>query len=258
LVLAPRLELRRKVSQLQIQIGKTRIPRVLLGTSPFLGAGQFGKRALRYYQKFQRPRNIAQIIRAAIDLGVLGVQVLPASKVFEAIQIVESEIGSKLTLVGTVGLRDISEEIRVFGKFKTAAMLLHGGVTDCYNHKLVSELLNKIHTSNCLAGLVSHHPLATLRWIQKKDLTADVDLLMLPFNKLGMFMDAKPALIAKEIIRVGKPVIGKKVLAAGYLSPKDAFRFIAKSNCISAVAVGIASVKEAEETFTTAASTLFE
>jgi hypothetical protein len=29
------------------------IPRVLLGTSPFLGAGQFGSRAPEYFERFQ-------------------------------------------------------------------------------------------------------------------------------------------------------------------------------------------------------------
>ncbi len=255
MALTSRLELKRKLSQFQIQIGKARIPRILLGTSPFLAAGQFGKRAIAYYQKFQQPENIAEVMRAAIDFGVLGVQVLPAPKVFEAIRIVESEIGGKLTLIGTVGLHHALEEIKIFGEFNTVAMLLHGSLTDSKNVKLISELLNKIHASNCLAGLVSHHPLVMLRWLSKVDLSADVDLLMLPFNKLGMFMDAEPALLAEEIMRIGKPVIAKKVLAAGYLSPKDAFRFIAQNKCISIVAVGIASVKEAKETFSTAITT---
>ena len=36
------------VSQLQFQIGKAKIPRILLGTSPLIGAGQFGRRATFY------------------------------------------------------------------------------------------------------------------------------------------------------------------------------------------------------------------
>jgi len=160
--------------------------------------------------------------------------------------------------LGTVGLHDAQEEIKRFAEFKTVALLLHGAITDSKNTKRISELLNRIHASNCLAGLVSHRPYMMLQWLQKAGLTADVDLLMLPFNKLGMFMDAKPAVLVQEMARVNKPVIGKKVLAAGYLTPKDAFRFIAENKRINMIAVGIASIREAEETFTAAATLLRE
>jgi len=256
LVLTPKLELKRRLSQFQIQVGKARIPRVLLGTSPFIGAGQFGSRAEKYYKKFQHVENIVKVVRVAVDFGVLGVQVLPSPKVFEAISWVEAEVKDKLTIVGTVGLHDAVEEIKRFSEFKTVALLIHGNITDRKNTKLVSELLNQIHASNRLAGLVSHRPYATLKWLQKTDLTADVDLLMLPFNKLGMFMDAEPAVLAHEILHLNKPVIGKKTLAAGYLTPRDAFRFIAENKCITMVAVGVASVEEAKETFAAAASLL--
>jgi hypothetical protein len=72
---------------------------------------------------------------------------------------------------------------------------------------------------------------------------------MVPFNKLGMFMDADPVRIAEAIKRLGKPVIGKKILAAGYLPPEEALSYVAKSECLDIVTLGVASEKEAEETF---------
>jgi len=102
-----------------------------------------------------------------------------------------------------------------------------------------------------LAGLVTHEPMSMLNWLLKADL--DIDLLMLPFNKLGMFMDADPMEVAGAIKRLGKPVIGKKILAAGYISSQDALTYAAQSGCITIVALGIASEQEAKETFTAAA-----
>lgn len=48
LFVRPRVVPQLLVSQLQFQIGKAKIPRILLGTSPFIGAGQFGRRATFY------------------------------------------------------------------------------------------------------------------------------------------------------------------------------------------------------------------
>jgi hypothetical protein len=240
------------VSQLQLQVGKAKIPKILLGTSPFVGAGQFGSRAHFYYEYFHRkPRNIVKIVLKAVDLGVTGVQALPFRPVFRALKAVERELKDRLTIVGTIGPDDPLSNIRNFQAFNTVAMLLHGEITDRRNSREISELLNKVHAANCLAGLVTHEPLSTLNWLPKTDL--DVDLLMVPFNKLGMFMDADPAKVAEVIKRLGKPVIGKKVLAAGYLPPKDALSYVAQSRCIDMVALGVASEQEAKETFTVAA-----
>ena len=241
------------IRQLQIQVGKARIPRILLGTSPFIGAGQFGSRAEFYYRHFyEHPENILKIILKAVDLGVTGIQVLPYPRIFSALKAAERELGEKLTVVGTIGPEAPHDDIKDLQRFKTVAMLLHGQVTDGRNVREISKLLNEVHGANCFAGLVTHKPFSTLKWLEETEL--DIDLLMLPFNKLGMFMDANPTKIAEAIRKIHKPVIGKKVLAAGYLPPQDALTYVAKLGCIDIVAVSIASEKEAEETLTAAAT----
>jgi hypothetical protein len=241
------------VLQLQLQVGKARIPRILLGTSPFIEGGQFGSRAQIYYEHFYRkPGNIVKIVLKAVDLGVMGVQALPFRPVFRALKAVERELKERLTIVGTIGPDDPMNNIHDFQAFNTVAMLPHGEITDRRNSREILELLNNIHAAGYLAGLVTHEPLSTLNWLLKTDL--DIDLLMIPFNKLGIFMDADPMRIAEVIKRLGKPVIGKKVLAAGYLPPKDALTYVAQSGCIDIVALGVASEQEAKETFTAAAT----
>lgn len=249
----PRVAPKLLISQLQLQIGKAKIPRILLGTSPFIGAGQFGSRADLYYSHFyENPKNIVKIIFKASDLGVTGVQALPFRPIFGALEAVERKLKDRLTVVGTIGPDDPKSDILDFQRFNTAAMLLHGEVTDERDAKKISELLNQVHAADCLAGLVTHRPLSTLNWLLKSDI--DFDLLMVPFNKLGMFMDADPIKVAEMVKQVGKPVIGKKVLAAGYLPPRDALSYVAQSGCIDAVALGVASEEEAKETFTVAAA----
>ena len=47
----------------------------MLGTSPFIGAGQFGLKALEYYKTFcLKPSNIAKIYREAYQLGIKALQ----------------------------------------------------------------------------------------------------------------------------------------------------------------------------------------
>lgn len=253
MLVRPRLVPRSLLLQLQIQIGKARIPRILLGTSPFIGAGQFGSRASFYYAHFyENPKNIVKIICKAVDLGVMGVQVLPYRPVLGAIKAVERELKEKLTVVGTIGPDDPISNINDLQGFNTVAMLLHAEITDKKDSRKISELLNRVHAANCLAGLTTHKPLSTLNWLLKNSL--DIDLLMLPFNQLGMFMDASPMKVAEAIKRLGKPVVGKKVLAAGYLPPQDALTYVAQLGCIDVVALGIASEQEAKETLTAAAT----
>ena len=247
----PRLSPKRLLAQFQLQVGKAKIPRILLGTSPFIGSGQFGSRAALYYEHFYgHPENIAKIILAAVDLGVTGVQVLPFPPIFSALKAVEREIKQRLTIVGTVGPDDPLGNIHAFQRFNTVAMLVHGQITDRRDKRKILELLNEIHAVNRLAGLATHEPFSTLKWLAKTNL--DVDLLMLPFNRIGMFMDASPAKVAEAVRRFGKPVIGKKVLAAGYLSPKDALAYVGQVGCLDVVALGVASEEEVKETFTEA------
>lgn len=257
MLVKPKSVSKQLVPQLQLQIGKVRIPRILLGTSPFIGAGQFGNRAMFYYTHFyENPQNIVKIVRKAVDLGVMGVQVLPYPRIFWALKAVERKLGEKLTIVGTIGPDDPLGNIQDYQGFNTVAMLLHGQVTDKRNAREISRLLNEIRATNCLAGVATHKPLSTLNWLMETKL--DIDLIMLSFNQLGMFMDANPIKIAEAIKRLHKPVIGKKFLAAGHLPPQDALTYVAQLRCIDVVALGIASEQEAEETLTTAATTFSE
>jgi len=253
LTVKPKLvSIRETLLQLQIQIGKAKIPRVLLGTSPFIGAGQFGSRAYEYYQKFYRkPENIAKIILKAIDLGITGIQALPYSPIFKAVKIAEENLKEKLKIVATIGPKNPVEDLKNFQKFNTVAAILHGEITDTKDKRRISELLNRMHYAGFLAGVTTHRPFSTLSWLLKTEL--DLDIVMTPYNKLGMFMDAKPEEIAEKAIQLHKPVIGKKILAAGYLKPKEALEYACKSGLLSIVALGVASEKEAEETFRAAA-----
>ena len=233
---------------LQLQVGRTRIPRILLGTSPFIGAGQFGARAAQYYSLFgENPTEISKMICRAFGIGFTGIQALSHPSIYEAIKLAEENLEERIIVIGTVGPEEPSADIKNLQDFETEAMLLHGQITDERNIERISKLLEEIRLSGCLAGLATHSPYSTLMWLLGAKL--DFDILMMPFNRLGMFMDADPLKIVEVVKKIDKPIIGKKILAAGRLQVSDALNYVVEQNCIDIVALGVASEREAEETF---------
>jgi len=238
------------VAQAQLQIQKAKIPQILVGTSPFIGAGQFGVRAFLYYSRFyEHPANMVKIFSKAVDLGVRGVQLLPFPPVVEAIKSVERDLGLELTIVGSVRSNDPYGDIGILRDLRAAAMLLNGDLTDSHDTRKISELLNQIHQAGSLTGVVTHAPLFTLTWLQKTDL--EIDMIMLPFNKLGKFMDSTPERVLEAARRINKPLIGMKVLAAGDLTPREGLEYVFQRG-LKVVAIGLASGKEADETLSIA------
>lgn len=237
-------------AQAQLQLQKAKLPQILLGTSPFIGAGQFGVRSFLYYSRFyEQPANMVKIFSKAVDLGVRGVQLIPYPPVVKAAKSVWRDLGLELTIVGSVRSEDPNGDIGLLRDLRAVAMLLNGDLTDSHDHLKISELLNQIHQAGSLAGVVTHAPLFTLTWLQKADL--DIDLVMLPFNKLGKFMDSTPEKVLEAARRIDKPLIGMKVLAAGDLAPREGLEYAFRKG-LRMVAVGIASESEAVETFSVA------
>ena len=219
-----------------------------MGTSPFIGAGQFGTKSLMYYSKFYlNPRNIVRIISKSIELGVRGIQVLPEKPVIWAIKEVLRRYEEKLIIVPSIfNVKDIE----LMQEFDCPLMLIHGALTDQRNPSLINKLLNHIGDIGALGGLITHTPVATMKWLINKEF--EYEVLMIPLNKAGYMMDGSLAEIGSLISKLGKKIIAKKVLAAGRLPVFDAIEFISKLKFVDAIALGIASEEEAEETFSTA------
>ena len=69
------------------EISGVRLPVALVGTSPFVGAGQFGPRALALHARFfGRPGAVAEVLEAAVEAGAGGVQALSYPFIVEAIR----------------------------------------------------------------------------------------------------------------------------------------------------------------------------
>jgi hypothetical protein len=238
-----------------IKINDNEIPRALLGTSPFIGAAQFGHRA-RLYQLdlYNQPENITKIIKKSYELGITGIQLVPYEPVVQALEWAIRD-GCELNIVGTVRPECENEDIELLNDLEASSMLIHGAVTDHLNYDFLARKLEDISQTGAIAGLVTHKPFNTTKNLLKSHILDLFDIYMVPVNKTGylmdtdVFMDKERAELRDLIKKIDKTIIAKKTMAAGILTPNDAFDYLKTLDYVDLMTVGIASEAEAEETF---------
>jgi len=238
-----------------ITIGDREVPKILLGTSPFIGAGQFGHRARLYYlDLYKHPENIFRIIKKSYELGINGVQVIPYEPVVEAVRWAISD-GFKLNIMGTIRPDNKKEDIDLLAELEAETMLLHANITDTLNWDIIKDNLQAIKEKKALAGLATHRPFHTTEKLLESPIMDLFDIYMFPLNKIGYIMDtdtfgpSQQVKIREMLKKLDKKLIAKKILAAGVLKPDEAFDFLASLDYVDMVTVGIASEAEAVETF---------
>lgn len=238
-----------------IEVDGKQLPRTLLGSSPFIAAGQFGHRA-RLYQLdlYNQPENIFNIIRKSFELGVQGLQLIPYPPVLEALEMAR-EAGIQMKIMGTVRPGEETKDIKLLSNLGADAMLLHASITDSCRWDNISSHLKLIRESGSIPGLATHQPFRTTRKLLKSPILDLFSLYMVPINKLGYLMDTEFFMekerkeFADLMEKIDKTVIVKKTMAAGILTPQDAFEFLKTVNFADIITLGIAYKKEAEETF---------
>ncbi|MEM4700460.1 MAG: hypothetical protein QXT74_05935 [Candidatus Nezhaarchaeales archaeon] len=229
-------------------------PQLMVGTSPFIGAGQFGARAVRYLQEFYgKPWRVAEVIMAALDSGAQAVQALAEWYIVEAVLEVKSR-GRDVRVWASLPPRGVRKALELFAKVDAEAAAVHGSVTDSMDLGVVSEQLSMVREQGLKAGLALHAPARGLSWLARTNLK--VDFLMIPLNKLGAFMDSPPSRVYELALKVGVPIVAMKVLAAGRLPPREGVEFVLSLDPPPSMAIGVASVEEARETFREASNLL--
>jgi len=224
-----------------------KIPRVLLGTSPFIGAGQFGERAYLYQLMFyNKPEKIRDLMVSVFEMRVRGVQLLPYHWVVSGLELALKSYDD-IVIVGSILPGEVNESLERLKDLNAIAVLLHGAISDTLNESIIKYLLTKLKILFPLTGIVTHTPGRTIPWFIEKNF--EFDLILAPLNMAGIFMDIPPEKAIDLYKNVGKPIIGKKILAGGRLNPKEALTFASQSKCLDGVALGVASFEEAEETF---------
>lgn len=238
-----------------IQVSNKDIPRTLLGSSPFVAAPQFGHRARLYQLDFyNNPENIVKIIQKSFEMGVKGFHIMPEPPVIEAIKLAR-DIGIEMDIVGTIMPETEDEDIELFSDLGAVSVMLHGTLTDGADWDFIEEKLLKIRETGAVSGLVTHSPFKTTTRLLDSSVMDLFDIYSIPVNKLGYLMDCD---VYNEQVRdeldtmmkeLNKTIMVRNVLAAGVLNPEEALKYLKTVDFADIVVLGIASVDEANETF---------
>jgi len=96
------------------EIGKVKFPKVLFGSSPFFGAGQFKERSMIYHDKFYlNPPNITQLYQESILRGLNAIHVPSDPVIIHAIaEAIRSTFIDNFVLA-TVEVRNLQEELNL-------------------------------------------------------------------------------------------------------------------------------------------------
>ncbi len=238
-----------------IKIKDKAIPRTLLGTSPFIGAAHFGHRS-RLYQLdlYDQPENITKVIKKSCELGISGIQLIPYEPVVKALKWAIEE-GCELNIVGIVRPEFESEDINLLNELEASSMLLHGTITDTLNYNVLGDLLEKISQTGAIPGLATHRPFNSTKNLLESNILDLFDIYMIPVNKTGylmdtdVFMEKERSELQDLIKKIDKTIMANKTMAAGILTPNDAFDYLKTLDYVDLMTVGIASEAEAVETF---------
>lgn len=246
------------------------IPQTILGYGPFMAEPYFGHRS-RLYQLdlYDNPQNTADVIIEAYNQGIRAINLVNDSKLLEAYDIAK-ENGCGMKVVATIGKSDVDylnpnyevakevdweDDIDLFASYDCPLMIVDEFITDSYDWRLISKMLGEIKDAGSLSGLATSFPSRTTGLLQD-NLDMDLfDFFMIPFNSLSYMMDisafnaSQREEFKQSLLGLNKKVIATRVLAAGVLSPKDAFEFLKKVDYIDLIALGVAKVEEASEDF---------
>lgn len=220
-----------------------KLPRISIGTSPFIGAGQFGFKGYQWRSEFlHNPELMSKLMIKSYEYGAIGVEMVPVGKIPNAIKLVKEKYPDYIVISSThwsdINIKQLAIE------YSSTVIFLHGNISDCRNKNQIESLFKEIRSYDVIPGIATHEPYETIKFIQNTDLNCEIFLA--PFNKIGYLMGNQSKL-EKLIDNSSETFIAMKSLAAGKIPPHEAFEYLGKHN-IAGITVGLVSIEEIMET----------
>lgn len=230
------------------------LPRLMLGTSPFIGAGQFGHRAYEYRRRFfHQPENMTTLFVKSAELGVAAVQLVVYEPLVQALEHAFEIIGEKFFVAAVImsGVK-FDKHLKLIEWLEPEVVAMHAAFCDVADERLC-KWVKKIREMGAAPAASTHVPGDTIPMLD--DFGLDIEAYLAPLNPKGYFMEPDYESALRAIKETNKKVIAIKPLAAGALKPeKSLFGFIFEH--ADAASVGITSEQEMKETYTAAFAAL--
>ena len=246
------------------------IPQTILGYGPFMAEPYFGHRS-RIYQidLYDNPQAIAEVIMESYNQGIRAINLVNDSKLLKAYDMAMDE-GCEMKVIATIGKSDVDylnpnyevakevdwdDDIELFSNYDCPLMLVDEFITDAYDWRLTSKILNRINDAGSLSGLVTAFPSRTTDLLP---VNLDMDLFdfyMIPLNSISYMMDisafnaSQRQEFVDRVLKLNKKIIATRVLAAGVLKPEESFAFYKNVDYVDAISIGVAKVEEARDDF---------
>ncbi|MGY5859143.1 MAG: hypothetical protein RTV72_17535 [Candidatus Thorarchaeota archaeon] len=225
--------------------GSTTLPRVLCGTSPFVGSSQFGLKGEEWLERFfDFPERMSALFNHFCKLGYPGVHVTGFPTVIEAAQLTKKEYDLKIV----VSLLPFNwgENLQQVLELNPEVVFVHGAMTDKFLEKRLDDLkvcFETIRNAYSFPGLATHDTCHTLKVLQSKQnpLQDENFALLLPINKTGQLTGGtnKEMEDLLHTMNTRYPVMGMKTLASGKIPPREALEYVFGIPNVRAVAVGV-------------------
>jgi len=224
-----------------IKIDGKELPLLIHGTSPFIGAAQFGTRAEEYYKRFyQNPSLIAQFFVYFSSKCYPCIHLTAHPPIIEAM-----EMASEVSTLNAIATVENEMDLELLARFDPLIVFLHASITDRGNVGRIKEFAKTCMDMGYIPAIATHNPGETLPLV---DQIEEVRACMVPINPLGLLMypSFDSALIAIENARKkGKYIFGMKTLAGGRINPYKGFPFAL--NYAHAIVVGFTELGEIDE-----------
>jgi hypothetical protein len=225
------------------------LPKLLLGTSPFIGAGQFGSKALEYQRQFyDTPENMTKLFIHSSKLGVNAVQLVGHEPLVEALRKAEETAGD-FFVAATLPEGDFASNLDLVSSLEPEFVAVHAFFCDRFDPR-IEEWIDKIKDTGAKPAASTHNPGTSIPLLESYGFEA----YLAPLNPLGYMMKPDFESTLRAVRNTKNQVIAIKPLAAGKLFPdRNLFEFIFRY--ADSIAVGIASENEMTETYSIALET---
>ncbi len=214
------------------QMQRTRqVPPIIHGSSPFIGASQFGEKAYEYYKKFyNNPKLMAELFAYFSEKAYPWVHVIPYPTLIRAVELVRDEM--ELNVIITI---DEIGQIDDISDLNPPYVFLHASLADSLSKRIIDKFVEKVKEIDSIPCIATHNPGEVIQRIESN--FPEIEAYLSPLNPLGIYMSPNFELTLKALEMAKKnekKIFGMKVLAAGKLNPEMAFRFAFKY-CDSAI-----------------------
>ncbi len=226
------------------------IPKLMLGTSPFIGAGQFGTKAYDYQQRFLcNERNMTRLFIKSALLGVAAVQLIAYEPLINALNAAREELEADFVVAVTIPSgRAFERYVELLKPLPPEFIAIHALSCDALDPR-ITGWIKEIQAAGSSSGAATHLPGETIPELDAAGFAFAV--YFAPLNIVGYAMAPDYASTLQALDRTEKQVIAIKPLAAGRVKPtRDVFEFLYRH--VDSVSVGIVSEAEMEETYAAA------